>query len=226
MPKQAICPMLCIVLASTFLLGTSPALADCEARIAEIDAEIAALASGDASQVAMAQVVQHSRDRAAASCASGDEERAEAQLQNVDMMLSTLASTSAAPAPEPEPEPVPFTNAETVYLSDTGEGILRYTVPGGAGREYTLVTGALTGHADMPIETIGSSGARYRGPDIAVWIWGIGKGIPIERLVLTLYDIDANTGIRHFRFEVDNARAEPKANCGTPDPKTDECPMK
>ena len=191
MPKLSHCLTLCIILAALALYGVSPALADCKARIAEIDVKLEAMASGDPSQVAMAQVVQHTLDRAAESCAGGDEARAEAQLQNVDMMLSTFTTPSAAATPEPAPEAVPFTDAETLYLSDAGEGILRYSVAEGGGREYTLVTGALTGYADMPIETIGSSGARYRGPDIAVWIWGLGQGIPIEKLILTLYDIEA-----------------------------------
>lgn len=201
------------------------ARADCVARLADIDKKLQALAQISPQMVT---ALAAPRDRAAAACAEGDEQRAQKRLDNVDMILATIpAPGPKAPEAPGAPHRAAIPDAETVYINSSGEGILRYIVHGGQGREYTLVNGVFTGMADMPIETLGSSGARYMGPDIAVWMWGItGRNIPIEKLALTLYDVEASESVALFRFVVDDARAEPQENCGDIDRRTDECSRK
>jgi hypothetical protein len=215
--------MATVAVALGLVIASPVAAAGCKEQLAEIDEQIA---NAGPEKAPLMTAIQSMRDQAAKQCEAGNETSASAGFKSIAMLLGIEAPTSA-PEPEepPEPEPVSLENAHTVYISEEGEGILRYTVTDDVeGAQYSLVTGALTGDPRRPIETMGSDGAIYTGPDIAVYVWGItGRHIPIDKLVLTLYERQAGRNVAHFTFEVDDSRAEPKENCGEVDPRTMEC---
>ena len=213
------------IAALAIVLTASSVLADCKADLADIDKKIA-----DSNRPELAQVLKMMRDQGAAACDAGDEQGARTAFKSISMMLGMPdPSQNRKPAVEPEPVSVEVAlpEAHTVYISSEGEGILRYTVPGGEGKQYTFVTGAFTGDPRMPIETIGSDGAAFSGPHIARYLWGIsGRHIPIDKLVLTLYERDTQERVALFKLVVDDAKAEPRENCGEVNPRTDECSIK
>ena len=205
------------------LIVATPALADCKAELAEVDQRLAA-AELDPQ---MTHVMKTFRDQGAALCAAGDETGAGARFTSINSILDTQATAKPA-APEPAVEKVPFPESEVVYIDENGEGILRYSVPGGkAGELYWFATGAFSGDPDRPIETLSSGDAAFTGPHIARYIWGLtGKGVPVDRFVMSLYQREPYRHVAHFRFVVDPSKAEPRENCGEIDIRTDECANK
>ena len=137
------------IVAGALLLVSAQAFANCKTELAKIDHRLA----GAEIDPHMAQVLKTFRDQGAAACKAGNETSASASFTAIEKILESQA-TASAPATQPEtaaPQPAAdaftLSDAETVYINETGEGILRYKVPGGTGHEYTLVTGAGIGVA-------------------------------------------------------------------------------
>lgn len=214
-------------LLSALAVLAAPAFADCKGELEQVDR---LLIDAESERPQLYSVLKVMRDQGAAACEAGDETGAGAAFKSITMMLGIDPDPPKAPPSPPAKahEEVQTLEFQTVYISSKGEGILRYTVPDGAeGVEYTFVSGGLTGDPRQPIETLGSDGARFTGPHIARYIWGLtGQGMPIEKFVLTLGERDPFRPIAYFKFVVDDARAEPVDNCGEVNPKTDECSIK
>jgi hypothetical protein len=220
---------LTIVVFGTVCASTTPAQADCASDLAEINTRLAA----PGIDPAMQPILRSFRDQGAAQCDIGNEAAASNLFTSVFAVLDSLSPAPPAQATPPNrmqsEHTLSIETMETVYLNDAGEGILRYTIadspPGAA---YGFSTGALTGDLARPIAHLGGGFGPYAGPDIDIFLWGLTEhtGVPLDLYVLSLFQRDANRTVTHFRFVIDNALAEPRANCGEINPQTMECATK
>lgn len=106
------------------------------------------------------------------------------------------------------------------YVDESGEGVIRYTVPGGATGDYFLDVKRIAGGQE---QVLAGGMGPYTGTNIGIYIGSLKMmGVPFEELKLELYQQDPRRTAVLFRPEIDPGRAESRADCGTVSP-TGQC---
>ena len=120
----------------------------------------------------------------------------------VVLFLSGIASAHAEMSPDGV-EVVPL------YLSDQGNGILRYEDASGGTDEYTAAVGGLSDDTTRPFEVMGALGGPWTGPRISVCIEFVDKHRTMDgHLAFELYNATQGKSILRFRPVFDAEKAE------------------
>ena len=118
------------------------------------------------------------------------------------LFLIGIASAHAEMSPDGV-EVVPL------YLSDQGNGILRYEDASGGTDEYTAAVGGLSDDATRPFQVMGALGGPWTGPRISVCIEFVNESSMMEgHLAFELYNATQGKSVIRFRPVFDGEKAE------------------
>jgi len=106
------------------------------------------------------------------------------------------------------------------YVDESGEGVIRYTTPGGATGDYFLDVKRVAGGEE---QVLAGGMGPYTGTNIGIYIGSLKMmGVPFEEVKLELYQQDPRRTAVLYRPEIDPGHAESREDCGTVSP-TGQC---
>ncbi len=139
----------------------------------------------------------------------------------VEVVVDTIIVNPGVPRIEGGPGPLEAVAFETapvlpLHLAGDWVGVLRYAPPGDDGDDYFIDVKRLTSSSPEAWETLVAGMGPYGGPVVAVYIDDLnGLGVPLDQLELEVYQASPRRATARFRPEIDPARAESLADCGT-----------